>query len=198
MEELIKISDLQERYKLTSPAAVRSRLDGAGITFEKQPKRGYITTEQLNRLDALNEHIRGGGAIATFAETVRRTTPVVVVESQNQIIIPEIAEIPETSITMGEMARLVDAVAEAIRPSNNGLENLEWLEKAAEYDWKLPTSKVKELIGVKPRATDETCYLWGSFTFIKSGKMGRETAWQVRRIGGGMGQLMKLLPDDAA
>lgn len=194
-ESWIKISELQARYKLSSPTAVRSRLDGAGITFEKQPRRGYITTEQLNILDELDEHIRNGGAIANFGKS---TTSEVV----NAVIAiaPEHAmtEIPLTSITIEEMARLVEAVAEAIRPGYNGLESLEWLEKATEFDWKLSTSKVKELIGVRPRANDETCYLWGSFAFIKSGKIGRETAWRVRRIGEGMGQLVRLQPDGGA
>ncbi|NEN95023.1 MAG: hypothetical protein F6K50_05620 [Moorea sp. SIO3I7] len=57
---------------------------------------------------------------------------------------------------------------------------MEQLKMAAEEGWLLTTSEVKELIKVKPHIRKgEDAYRRGSWVFIKSGKIGRETAWRV-------------------
>ncbi|QLE44833.1 hypothetical protein FD723_18640 [Nostoc sp. C052] len=62
------------------------------------------------------------------------------------------------------------------------LANYEELEKAAEFEWILPTSKIKELIGISPKTTkDSDTFIRGSFAFIKQGKIGNETGWKVAK-----------------
>ena len=61
--ELIKIATLQGRYGLESRQAVYDRINGLDI---KPVARGKITPQQLELLDKLDKHIRGGGAIADF------------------------------------------------------------------------------------------------------------------------------------
>ncbi len=64
------------------------------------------------------------------------------------------------------------------------LASYEELEKAAEFEWILPTSKIKELIGVPPKTThDSDTFIRGSFAFIKQGKIGSEAGWQVTKQG---------------
>ncbi|HYW19100.1 MAG TPA: hypothetical protein VE956_07230 [Nodularia sp. (in: cyanobacteria)] len=61
--ELIKIASLQARYGLESRQAIYDRINGLDI---KPVARGKITPQQLELLDKLDKHIRGGGAIADF------------------------------------------------------------------------------------------------------------------------------------
>jgi hypothetical protein len=62
------------------------------------------------------------------------------------------------------------------------LANYEELEKAAKFEWVLPTSLVRQLIGVTPRtAHDNDTFICGSFVFTKTGKIGREAGWQVEK-----------------
>ncbi|MFM6818769.1 MAG: hypothetical protein ACKPKB_21595 [Dolichospermum sp.] len=63
--ELIKIATLQGRYGLESRQAVYDRINGLDI---KPVARGKITPQQLELLDKLDKHIRGGGAIANFPQ----------------------------------------------------------------------------------------------------------------------------------
>ncbi|NEP79265.1 MAG: hypothetical protein F6K39_14480 [Okeania sp. SIO3B3] len=55
----------------------------------------------------------------------------------------------------------------------------ELLQKAVDNKWILPTSEVKELIGVKPRTSP---FIRGAFKFIKCGKIGNQSAWSVEKV----------------
>ncbi len=56
------------------------------------------------------------------------------------------------------------------------------LERAFSSNWLLTTSEVKQLIGVKPRTKKgESTYRRGNWTFMKSGKIGNQTAWRVMK-----------------
>lgn len=70
-------------------------------------------------------------------------------------------------------------LAEAMALSNQGrpLDCYRELEEAIEKKWLLPTSKVKELIGIKPRGE---VFERGNFRFVKYGKIGSEAAWKVK------------------
>ncbi|NES01806.1 MAG: hypothetical protein F6K22_02565 [Okeania sp. SIO2F4] len=62
----------------------------------------------------------------------------------------------------------------------------EELEKAAVGGWLLSTAEVKQLIGVKPYSKKgSNTYTRGSWQFIKVGKIGGATAWQVQKINSG-------------
>ena len=60
------------------------------------------------------------------------------------------------------------------------LQNFRELEEAVEKGWLLPTSKVKDLIGVKPSSQ---VFERGSFRFVRRGKIGAEAAWRVEKNG---------------
>ncbi len=65
---------------------------------------------------------------------------------------------------------------------NENLTLLERLETARAPEWELTTSQVKELIGVKPKCQKgKKTFKRGSFIFVKSGKIGNETAWKVMK-----------------
>ena len=61
--------------------------------------------------------------------------------------------------------------------------SLERLERASSMGWELTTSQVKELIGASPNCDrGRNSFRRGSFVFVKSGKIGRQTSWKVERL----------------
>lgn len=72
-----------------------------------------------------------------------------------------------------------DKFSKSITLRCNPLSHWEELEKAVDKGWLLSTSEVKCLIGVKPR---NHTYIRGAFKFIKSGKIGNQSAWLVEKI----------------
>lgn len=180
----IKISSLQQRYKLNSRQAVNNRINGLKID---PVKRGQISLEQLELLDRLDKHIRGGGAIADFP-----IQPEVQVDKLDKQDFPsghiEFNESEATAINV--MAELMEKMMAYTYVRNSSpLANYEALEKAIAHKWLLSSSKVKELIGVEaiPKTVKESFpdedvvefFVRGSFLFIKIGKIGRETSWAV-------------------
>lgn len=67
----------------------------------------------------------------------------------------------------------------AIREARSPLATYRELEEAAERGWILPTSVVRDLTGIRPKGL---CSCWGCFGFQRSGKMGREAGWRVKKI----------------
>ncbi|MBN3875225.1 hypothetical protein [Nostoc sp. JL23] len=180
--QTIKISSLQQRYKLNSRQAVNNRINGLNI---EPIKRGEISAEQLDLLDRLDKHIRSGGAIADFP-----IQPEVQVEALDKLdkLEQDIEFNNSDAMPAAGYANAINIMAElmekmmsyAYARDSSPLTNYEELEKAAEFEWILPTSKIKELIGVSPKAAkDGDTFIRGSFAFIKLGKVGNETGWQV-------------------
>jgi hypothetical protein len=74
--------------------------------------------------------------------------------------------------------QLVEAIAQQLATNQDPLEKYKALEYAANHIMLLPTSKIKELTGAKPR---KSRFHRGIFVFSKTeDKIGRETAWRVQ------------------
>jgi hypothetical protein len=170
---------LQGRYGLESRQAVYDRINGLDI---KPVARGKISPQQLELLDKLDKHIRGGGAIANFPIYPEvEITPLEKLDNQLDILDNQLDNSENlTAITV--MAGLVEKMMGYIGNQRSHLSEYEELEKAVTHKWILSTSKVKELIGVTPRVgKDELTFVWGSFTFTKAGKLGNQMGWLVSK-----------------
>ena len=67
-------------------------------------------------------------------------------------------------------------------PTRSPLWYMSELEEAQTQGWLLTTSEIQQLIGVKPTAPKGTStYQRGSFSFVKAGKIGTQTAWKVTK-----------------
>lgn len=77
--------------------------------------------------------------------------------------------------------KLETILATRLQPSNP-LWYMDILEKAEAANWILTTEEVEELIGVKPHCHhEETSFYRGSWVFIKVGKVGAQSGWQVKK-----------------
>ncbi|MEH2148581.1 hypothetical protein [Nostoc sp.] len=180
--QTIKISSLQERYNLNSRQAVNNRINGLKID---PVARGEISAEQLDLLDRLDKHIRGGGAIADFP-----IQPEVQMDKLDKIPQPDIEFDNNGMSAINVMAELMEKMMSyTYRRDSSPLANYEELEKAIANKWLLPSTVVKKLIGVatlpktvkeaKPDEDDAEFFVRGNFLFVKIGKIGRETSWAV-------------------
>ena len=87
----------------------------------------------------------------------------------------------ELTAIAGSLVRLEQILTSRLQPSNP-LWYMDILEKAATADWILTTDEVEHLIGIKPQCHhNETKYERGSWVFLKVGKIGAQTGWQVRK-----------------
>ncbi|MBT9315903.1 hypothetical protein [Leptothoe spongobia] len=66
--------------------------------------------------------------------------------------------------------------------SSNPLWYMDVLERAATAQWLLTTDEIEQLIGVKPKCySKDKTYQRGTWTFMKVGKLGAQTAWKVTK-----------------
>ena len=105
------------------------------------------------------------------------------------------AEEPQTAAPSGLQQQLADAMHEMTqalhqlnqtlthqpRPANP-LWYMDVLERAATAQWLLTTEEIEQLIGVKPKCHGkDSTYQRGTWTFVKTGKLGAQTAWRVTK-----------------
>lgn len=177
------ISALQDRYRLSSRQAVYDRINKLGI----QPaSRGKISSDQLDKLDRLDNWIKVGKTIENFISSERLAA--VTNEPGAAIVMPtpKSQDLPTSLHTFEanstSLIQLVYEIAAALGPQVDPLQHLECLERAASQDWLLTTGEVKQLIGVKPYVNGSDRFTRGSFAFVKSGKIGSCIAWRVVKV----------------
>jgi hypothetical protein len=162
-----KISTLQQRYGLNSKQAIYDRINGVGII---PAQKGFVSAEQLDLLDRLDNHIRLGGAIADFPKTPEINPPAL--ERINQEDPPQL-DLPSV------VYKLIEVIGTQNQARSFPLDKYRELEEVVEKNWILPTSAIYQIAHFKPRGTEVT---HGCFRFLKTGKIGREAAWKVSRL----------------
>lgn len=173
----MNIKKLLERYNLKTRKALYARLDKLGITLDKDERgHNYAAPEQIEQLDELEEHLQStGGTLANFV-------PVTQTEIAQTEFLPEepVNGGMEVLIRAHREADLFE-IASQLQPKSPLWFHRELKEAAAE-GWLLSTEEVQQLIGVKPTPKKgEDFYERGSWTFVKAGKIGTQTAWRVVR-----------------
>ena len=164
--ETYPIASLQERYSLSSKQSVYDRMKALAI---EPVARGKLSSEQLDKLDKLDKHLKSGGTLSDF-------------ESSHTEIMPAAIEPAATavkSVDRDDFLELIERVAAAVKPAAEPLQHYIALERAITSSWLLSTAEVRSLIGTKPRGER---FQHGSFFFIKSGKIGAQSAWRVAKI----------------
>ena len=185
----MNVKELCDRYGIKSRKSLYSRLNGLGIKLGKKNNKSYATEEQIALLDQQDEHIKKGGSIENF-EPVKIAEVTVHNPTREHNGNTDISRLAETTLQSTQLQitpELLDNVVAAISgaiASNmtppDPLWYLERLETARASEWELTTSQVKDLIGVKPSCKKgKKTFKRGSFIFVKTGRIGNETAWKV-------------------
>ncbi|NEP13743.1 MAG: hypothetical protein F6K14_26785 [Symploca sp. SIO2C1] len=170
------VSQLQERYGI-GKQAIYNRLEALSIKPFKEGKHSYVTASDLRSLDRLHNHIQSGGSMADFS-------------SHNKS--KSFSQLDKVDVTSGlvEVTELLAVIEACVKASTEAAISAIQPKSPLWYHWELTkvmeagilltTAEVKELIGVKPVCQGgQKFYKRGSWTFVKSGKIGSQTAWRV-------------------
>ena len=131
-------------------------------------------------------------SVATQESSVTEESPTIITSQEEEPLIEqELVEQPQPSkieLPTQQLQAIADVLikleatlASRLQPVNP-LWYMDILEKAEARNWLLTTEEIEHLIGVKPHCHHhETSFHRGSWTFIKTGKIGTQTAWQVKK-----------------
>lgn len=173
----MEISELMQRYGLSSRQSLYARLKSLELVLEKGDRNKInASPEQVELLDELDEHLKKGGSLKSFLPSVNTTiVPDVELPLDNSL------DIVSNETQLLEM--LVGAIVSNIQP-RSPLWYHEELEKAAESGLLLTSKEIKALIGVQPKCRKgESSFTRGSWRFIKtSKKIGSSVGWLVEIV----------------
>jgi len=171
MSEINKlpIKDLPNRYNIRR-TALYARFAAANITPEKDGTRAYISKEELAELDRLDSHIKTGGKLEDFQSANNQS----LVVSQESAV-----NGTPTADNFNETLQLIEAIARHFQQQRDPLQHYAALERAIASSWLLSTAEVRSLISTKPHGDR---FQYGSFVFIRSGKIGAQAAWRVAKV----------------
>lgn len=74
---------------------------------------------------------------------------------------------------------LIERITGAVKPAADPLQHYAALERAIASGWLLSSAEVRSLISTSPHGNR---FQRGSFIFIRSGKIGGQSAWRVAKI----------------
>jgi hypothetical protein len=174
--ETYPISSLQERYNLSSKQSVYDRIKALSI---EPVARGKISSEQLDKLDKLNQHLKSGGSLSDFESSHTEVMPVAIPFGGYA---NEHGRATTFSQDKENFLELIEAIARHVAATRDPLQHYTSLERAIASGWLLSTAEVRALIGTKPTGDR---FQRGSFVFIRSGKIGAQSAWHVAKVVGG-------------
>ncbi|MGE5655049.1 MAG: hypothetical protein ACM37W_00245 [Actinomycetota bacterium] len=164
------VSELPSRYNI-GRAAAYNRLESLGIKPTKQGNKAFITLDDLQALDRLHSHLQKGGMMGDFQEGQSPST--------TSALSPlDTVDVSSRQDIMQDFLVMVEAIGKLVTPADP-LTRWKSLEEASEKGWLLSSAEVRQLTGVKPKG--ET-FQRGSFTFIRSGKIGGQLAWRVEKV----------------
>ena len=195
----LTIKELLERYDLRTRQSIYDWCKkGAKIELCKDNGgRSYATPEQVALLDQLAEHLKKPDAtLSNFVavSTVQIDTPTDTVvdnsiDSNSSDIKQHVQKPIDTSIDSQLIGELASKIGIAIAShlgkelaTKDPLWHYAALERARASGWLLATSEVRAIIGVKPKTKKgSNTFKRGIWVFIKSGKIGNESAWRIEK-----------------
>jgi len=185
MESLYPVSQLRERYQIGKQAEINRRKH-LGIKPIKKDGINYITKEELDLLDSLNQYLKEtGGKMSDFnpnstslavessdGNTGLDSVDSTPIEHQEAMLIDNELESPNWNL-------LVESLIQNIQPARSPIQNWRELEEASQKGWLLTTKQVHELAGAK---TKDEKWQRDAFTFRKEEKIGNQAAWLVEKL----------------
>ena len=168
----MKIKELQERYGLKARQSIYDWCEAAGVKLSSDEQgHKYASQDAIATLDKLHQHIKDGGTLKSFVKPIIPT--IYKPDTVNDTVNYSVVDTALTNIdVLGELAL-------ALVQKHNPLRHHQLLREAAQEGWILTTSEVKKLIGIKPKGQD---FIYGCWSFVRCGKVGRESGWTVEKI----------------
>lgn len=149
----MNLAALAERYG-TSEASITARLAFLGIH-----KPSQVREADLDRLDAIAEHLATGKPLSSFSYTPTSEVEVMVASETQSALTRSSSDEPFIEANLDQLERIYG-----------------FLQKAADNGWHLPTSVIRSLTGATPKGRYWKRY---GFEFLPATRHGGERAWAV-------------------
>lgn len=167
----LQLSELQARYGLKTPGAVRARCDGLGIVPTKQGRSRWVSPADVALLDELHEHIKEGGTVASFLQ--RRGMAIATVEPTTDSDADTVGE-ASTELALSAptaepvpvdlLLNAIAAVAQS-RPSSP-IERYRFLDEAVAAGWQVTTADLRWATGQSTIKVGQ----WRDYSFERVGR----------------------------
>ena len=180
------VSELRDRFNI-GRTALYERMNTLSIKPVKQGTKSYVSGEQLLRMDKLDLHLKSGGGLADFSQTVQQTSG----GQTEQLSLPISQSV--SPVQPSAMVSVIEGIVQSVftrlapQPAQAGmrLAHLRELEEAYEKKWILSTSELADLLGLS--ATTVRGYgdqfEEAGFVFTRSGTRSRgEVAWKIEKL----------------
>lgn len=171
------VSSLIHRYNI-GRTTLYERINALNLQPQKEGNRAFFSPEQVALLDALNQHIEGGGNTPEFVRAVRSE------QSTMQLSAPSTPNIhPEQVEQQSEQLLLLQAIATHLitasppPPPPDPLRLHRQLEEIAMRGWIVTTAQLKSVLGYAPTPGERY-----GFSFTKVGRQGAAMGWQIQKI----------------
>ena len=184
------VSELKDRYGISKQGIINRR-KYLNISTYKIGNKSYITEDDLNLLDSLHQFLNKNptASMQDFPQKQSSESSLTTVPTDRSsestlptVPIQQSLALDNQNVTLMSLdSKSIEAIAYNFQRSNP-LWYMKILENALSSNWLLTTKEVKELIGVKPKTKKgENTYKRGNWVFIKSGRIGNQTAWKVTK-----------------
>lgn len=143
--------------------------------LKDESHRAYVTHEQKELLDEYHRRrCESKQSLNEFLAELKATHSLPVFEPvQNNL------ERVQNSVETPIWLPFLEALTPRLVPPVDPLQPQEQLQKIVDRSWQVSTSQLQKVLGVKPRHQEERY----GFRFEIVGKVGRESAWSVKRVG---------------
>ena len=186
----MNILDLLSRYNLNSRTGLYKRINFLKIKLLKDNNdKAFASEEQLKLLDQLDQHIKGGGKMATFI----KPSPVNVIqanseqssEQKNGYKSEHQSEHQSLQKTTAEdlLENLVTAIISNINSTEDILKKHILLQKCYENKWLLNTKELEKIVSKKVKKNKNKNYcIMSGWKFVITGKDGNQNLWEIKKI----------------
>lgn len=160
----LPVADLPKRYSI-GKSSFYERVSALKLEFEKRGTRSIASADQIDRLDALHDHLKTrGNTIESFINSLPNPEP-----ENSQLAIAQ----SDPSAVVGILA---SAIIQASRQADP-LAHIQALQKACDHKWLLSSSELALLLKLA-RVSGQTIERYG-FTCTRMGRNGAESAWKI-------------------
>jgi len=194
------VKDLPSRYSL-GRAAVYNRLEKLNIKPYSISNKAFVTTEELELLDALDAFLKEGKTMNEFLQQqgglstdTSLDKPVYSpLDSENSLENIDIYRPVDTryltvdtsrdTLRLTEVKDLVYDLIKTIQSdSKSSIDDLRNLQEIADNNWQLPTKRMAQILGCSSSTLGKhKYYYYCGFVISKTIRQGRSFLWRISR-----------------
>ncbi|WP_334181084.1 hypothetical protein DOP62_14330 (plasmid) [Synechococcus elongatus PCC 11801] len=166
----LTLGELQKRYGLKTPNALRSRVEGLGIQPQQDGRSRVVAITDVALLDELHEHLGSGGTISSFLRSKGMAIATVEDSADSDAdavsdSVSDLATVPSSEpVSFESLLNAIAAVAQS-KQSSPG-ERYRFLDDAAQAGWQVTKADLRWATGQSTVKVGQ----WRDYIFERVGR----------------------------